>query len=45
MANFENLSVHPDGEHLTLSSPGFTGKSPAVWVMENFLPPAAGSPK
>jgi Tol biopolymer transport system component len=38
MANFENLSVHPDGEHLAFSSPGFTMKSPSVWVMENFLP-------
>ncbi|MBZ5668781.1 MAG: tetratricopeptide repeat protein [Acidobacteriia bacterium] len=43
MPNFENLSVHPDGEHLALSSPGFTLKSPAVWVMENFLPPAGSS--
>lgn len=44
MANFENLSVHPDGERLSLSSPGFTMKSPAVWVMENFLPPALARP-
>jgi len=45
MAYFQDLSVHPDGQHLAFDSPGFTLKSPAVWVMENFLPPAAGSPK
>jgi Tol biopolymer transport system component len=44
MANFENLSVHPDGKHLALSSPGLTMKSPSVWVMENFLPTARSSP-
>jgi len=38
MAYFENLSAHPDGERLAISSPGFTLKSPAIWVMENFLP-------
>ena len=38
MANFEDLSAHPDGQHLAFDSPGFTQKSPAVWVMENFLP-------
>ncbi len=37
MANFQNLSVHPDGQHLAFSSMGFTRKSPVVWVMENFL--------
>jgi Tol biopolymer transport system component len=40
MANFENLSVHPDGEHLAFCSLGSARKSPSVWVMENFLPPA-----
>jgi len=44
MAHFENLSAHPGGEHLALSSPGFTRKFPTVWVMENFLP-AAGRTK
>ncbi|HUU13614.1 MAG TPA: hypothetical protein VM182_07875, partial [Terriglobia bacterium] len=44
MAGFEDLSVHPDGEHLALSSPGFTMKRPSVWVMENFLPPALARP-
>jgi Tol biopolymer transport system component len=40
MANFENMSVHPDGVHLAFSSLGSTMKSPSVWVMENFLPVA-----
>ena len=39
MANFENLSAHPDGVHLAFSSLGSTMKMPSVWVMENFLPP------
>jgi len=39
MANFESLSVHPDGVNLAFSSLGSTMKSPSVWVMENFLPP------
>ena len=39
MANFENISIHPDGVHLAFSSLGSTRKSPSVWVMENFLPP------
>ena len=43
MAAFENLSVHPDGEHLAFSSMGPTRKSPAVWVVENFLPPGGSS--
>ena len=38
MAYFEDLSAHPDVQHLAFDSPGFTLKSPAVWVMENFLP-------
>lgn len=44
MANFENLSVHPDGVQLAFSSVGSTIKSPSVWVMENFLPPALARP-
>jgi Tol biopolymer transport system component len=43
MAPFEDLSAHPDGQHLAFDSPGFTQKSPAVWVMENFLPTARSS--
>ncbi|MBP1779632.1 MAG: hypothetical protein H6Q86_5643, partial [candidate division NC10 bacterium] len=38
MANFENLSAHPDGVRLAFSSLGPTMKLPSVWVMENFLP-------
>jgi Tol biopolymer transport system component len=37
MAYFEDLSAHPDGQHLAFDSPGFTRKFPTVWVMENFL--------
>jgi Tol biopolymer transport system component len=43
MAYFENLSVHPDGVHLALSSSGFMMKLPSVWVMENFLLRAGSS--
>jgi Tol biopolymer transport system component len=43
MAEFENLSAHPDGEHLTFSSPGLVRKFATIWVMENFLPPAESS--
>jgi Tol biopolymer transport system component len=38
MANFRHLSVHPDGRHITFSSPGVTTPTDEVWVMENFLP-------
>lgn len=41
MAYFEEFRVHPDGQRLVFDSPGFTMKTPAVWVMENFLPPEA----
>jgi len=37
VADFENLSVHPDGQHLAFSSLGFERKFPVVWVMENFM--------
>jgi Tol biopolymer transport system component/Skp family chaperone for outer membrane proteins len=43
MANFENLSAHPDGVRLAFSSLGPTMKMPSVWVMENFLPPSGSS--
>jgi Tol biopolymer transport system component len=43
MASFMKLSAHPDGQHLAFDSRGFTQTYPAVWVMENFLPPASGS--
>lgn len=38
MANFQDLSVHSDGRRLVFDSPGVIMKSPAIWVMENFLP-------
>jgi Tol biopolymer transport system component len=38
MAEFEDLSAHPDGQHLALFSSGFVWKSATIWVMENFLP-------
>ena len=44
MANFENLSAHPDGVRLAFSSIGSTMKMPSVWVMENFLPAAPARP-
>jgi Tol biopolymer transport system component len=44
MANFDNLSVHPDGVRLAFCSAGSTLKSPSVWAMENFLPPAPARP-
>jgi Tol biopolymer transport system component len=43
MVGFQDLSAHPDGQHLAFDSPGFTRKLPAIWVMDNFLPPASGS--
>jgi Tol biopolymer transport system component len=44
MAPFQDLSAHPDGQHLAFDSPGVTQKSTEVWVMENFLPPALAGP-
>ena len=38
MSYFRHLSVHPDGRHLSFSSPGATLPADEVWVMENFLP-------
>jgi len=35
------LEAHPDRQRLAFHSTGFTMKSPAVWVLQNFLPPAA----
>ena len=37
--SIQSLDAHPDGQHLAFHSLGSTLKSPAVWVMENFLPP------
>jgi len=39
--SINELDAHPDGQHIVFQSPGSTIKSPAIWVMENFLPPAA----
>jgi hypothetical protein len=38
-------SAHPDGQHLAFDSGGFIQKWPAIWIMENFLPPAANALK
>jgi Tol biopolymer transport system component len=38
MAPFQELSAHPDGQHLAFDSPGSAQKSATIWVMENFLP-------
>jgi len=38
MAYYDNLSAHPDGEHIAFSSWGPTYQMPEIWVMENFLP-------
>jgi Tol biopolymer transport system component len=37
-----DMSAHPDGQHLAFDSGGggSTQSGPAIWVMENFLPPA-----
>jgi len=43
--SIKGLRVHPDGQHLVFHSTGSNRKSPAVWVMENFLPPAASEVK
>jgi len=32
-----NLSLHPDGRHLTFSSAGYSFPKNHIWVMENFL--------
>jgi Tol biopolymer transport system component len=43
MGSLRDMRVHPDGRRIA-----FTADEPTrseVWVMENFLPPAAGSPK
>ncbi len=40
---YQNLSVHPDGQHLVFGSPGSTQKTTSIWVMENFIPPAASA--
>jgi Tol biopolymer transport system component len=44
MANFENLSAHPDGTRLAFTSIGPEVSSPSIWVMENFVPPAVAAP-
>ena len=45
LSSIMGLEAHPDGQHLAFHSTGLTMKSPAVWVMENFLPPAASDAK
>jgi len=43
--SIHGLDAHPDGQHLVFHSLGSTLKLPAVWVMENFLPPAESEAK
>lgn len=38
MLRFRNLNVHPDGKHVSFGSRSKPPISPALWVMENFLP-------
>ena len=40
MAYYDNLSAHPNGEHIAFSSWGPTYQMPEIWVMENFWPEA-----
>jgi Tol biopolymer transport system component len=43
MAPFQDLSAHPDGQHLAFDSPGSVRKFATIWAMENFLPLAGSS--
>jgi Tol biopolymer transport system component len=45
MADFQDLSAHPDGLQLAFDSVGFARNFSAIWVMENFLPPSASASK
>ena len=38
MSRIRHMSVHPDGQHIIFSSPGYETRMPEIWVMENFLP-------
>jgi Tol biopolymer transport system component len=38
MSNYQDLRAHRDGQHLLFDSSGLVRKSPAIWVMENYLP-------
>lgn len=38
MRRFQQLNVHPDGQHITFASLAPEREFPEVWVMENFLP-------
>jgi Tol biopolymer transport system component len=40
--NMRELRIHPDGRRIAFTA---GADKQEVWVMENFLPPAAGSPK
>ena len=33
-----NLSIHPDGQHITFSSAGYSYPKNHIWLIENFLP-------
>ncbi len=45
MSYLLDMSAHSDGQHLAFDSGGSTPRGPAIWVMENFLPPAASASK
>jgi Tol biopolymer transport system component len=45
MSYILDLSAHPDGQRLAFDSGGFIQKWPAIWIMENFLQPAASASK
>jgi Tol biopolymer transport system component len=45
MSYLLDLSAHPDGQHLAFDSGGPIQRYPAIWVMENFLPPAESASK
>ena len=38
MTRIYQMSVHPDGRRIAVSSQGPTIEKPELWVMENFLP-------
>jgi Tol biopolymer transport system component len=40
MSYFLDMSAHPDGQHLAFDSGGPAQSFPAIWAMDNFLPPA-----
>lgn len=43
MPYLSGLSIHPDGTQIAFFTLTMAGKSDEIWVMENFLPKAAGN--